>query len=106
MTDNEFVTRKSAMAAINIMSEYSRGLSVSEAAELLVGVINQPVQPPFEWQSRCGSEWRRIDPPKGETLEQRVAYLRGIKQKDGRPAYEIRVLGVVQQTSKQTESTK
>ena len=45
MNDNKFVTRESAMAAIDIMSEYSRGLSMSEAAELLVGAIKQPVQP-------------------------------------------------------------
>lgn len=43
---------------------------------------------PAEWQGRVGKHgrWRRIDPPPGETMEQRVAYLRSM------PAYEIRAL--------------
>lgn len=47
---------------------------------------------PVEWQGRVGDEWRRIDPPKGETLENRVEYLRNMKREDGKPVYEIRAL--------------
>jgi hypothetical protein len=41
-----------------------------------------------EWQARVGpkGDWRRIVPPDGETVEQRVAYLRSY------PRYEFRAL--------------
>lgn len=47
---------------------------------------------PAEWQAQVGKrgQWRRIDPPPGETMEQRVAYLRSM------PAYEIRALYTAQ----------
>lgn len=54
---------------------------------------------PVEWQARAGNgAWRRIDPPPGETIEQRVSYLRN-RRDNGRPMYEVRALYTAHQLS-------
>lgn len=60
------------------------------AEQAVIELAQQPAASgePAEWQGRVGKHgrWRRIDPPPGETMEQRVAYLRSM------PVYEIRAL--------------
>ena len=46
-----------------------------------------------EWQARVGTgAWRRIDPPRGETIEERVKYLRDRAHTGGAAMYEVRAL--------------
>ena len=52
------------------------------------------VQAVAEWQGSAdgGKSWRRIDKPRGESIESRVAYLRNMTNSQGRPIYLIRAL--------------
>ena len=52
------------------------------------------VQAVAEWQGSAdgGKIWRRIDKPRGESIESRVAYLRNMTNSQGRPIYLIRAL--------------
>lgn len=44
-----------------------------------------------EWQASAnGGRWARIVPPKGETLQQRIDYLRQYLHADGTPIYRVR----------------
>ena len=47
-----------------------------------------------EWQGSAdgGKSWRRIDKPRGESIESRVAHLRNMTNSQGRPIYLIRAL--------------
>jgi len=47
-----------------------------------------------EWQGSAdgGKSWRRIDKPRGESIESRVAHLRNMTNWQGRPIYLIRAL--------------
>ena len=47
-----------------------------------------------EWQGSAdgGKSWRRIDKPRGESIESRVAHLRNMTNSQGHPIYLIRAL--------------
>jgi len=81
---------------------YPESMSVFQAMSRLCNEMAQAssrvpvasVAEPVEWQSRVGGGvWRRIDPPQGESIVARVAYLQSIT-KNGRPVYEVRALCV------------
>lgn len=57
-------------------------------------IIDTKKETPVEWQGRAAGRgrWTRIDPPKGETMAQRVAYLLNRKNSGGAPMYEVRAL--------------
>ena len=61
------------------------------------------VQAVAEWQGSAdgGKIWRRIDKPRGESIESRVAYLRNMTNSQGRPIYLIRALYTTPQPAAQ-----
>ena len=61
------------------------------------------VQAVAEWQGSAdgGKSWRRIDKPRGESIESRVAYLRNMTNSQGRPIYLIRALYTTPQPAAQ-----
>ena len=61
------------------------------------------VQAVAEWQGSAdgGKSWRRIDKPRGESIESRVAYLRNMTNSQGRPIYLIRALYTAPQPAAQ-----
>lgn len=74
---------------------YSASNEVIGLLDAALAAPEQAAQPVAEWQARVGpkGQWRRIDPTgTGETLEQRVAYLRGLKNGAGYRPYEVRAL--------------
>ena len=54
-----------------------------------------------EWQGSAdgGKSWRRIDKPRGESIESRVAHLRNMTNSQGRPIYLIRALYTAPQST-------
>ena len=61
------------------------------------------VQAVAEWQGSAdgGKSWRRIDKPRGESIESRVAHLRNMTNSQGRPIYLIRALYTTPQPAAQ-----
>jgi hypothetical protein len=61
------------------------------------------VQAVAEWQGSVdgGKIWGRIDKPRGESIESRVAYLRNMTNSQGRPIYLIRALYTTPQPAAQ-----
>lgn len=61
------------------------------------------VQAVAEWQGSAdgGKSWRRIDKPRGESIESRVAHLRNMTNWQGRPVYLIRALYTTPQPAAQ-----
>ena len=93
-------------ATLSSFATLCRAPLVAENAALreqlkALGVYNEStkaelarVQAVAEWQGSAdgGKSWRRIDKPRGESIESRVAYLRNMTNSQGRPIYLIRAL--------------
>lgn len=87
-------------------AHWSRGGMLAERAGHIaaIGHLSALVdelrgRPVVEWQARAGKsgEWRRVTPMHGETLAQRVAYLRSLTHADGSPSYELRALCIAEE---------
>ena len=106
---------EAALEKFEANSTLCRAPLVAENAALkeqlkALGVYNEStkvelarVQAVAEWQGSAdgGKIWRRIDKPRGESIESRVAHLRNMTNWQGRPIYLIRALYTLPQPAAQ-----